>query len=139
MKVPHDLLLQVQRFVRVDLLILDDVGELGVGRHHREWEISNLLPPPLDNGGHVEPNQERDDLRHVPHQKTPSFEPESRPESAFLKILQIHRLIGRCFMPILWWAHLVSLEETLDGEVDDEIDQQNQNVSHQNVLPPMTG
>ena len=62
-KVPHYLLLQVERFVRVDLLILDDVGELGVGRHYRKWEISDLLPPSLDNGGHVEPNQECDDLR----------------------------------------------------------------------------
>ena len=61
-KVPHYLLLQVKSLVRADILVLDDVGELDVGRN-REWEVFDLLPPPPHNGGHVEPNQECDDLR----------------------------------------------------------------------------
>ena len=84
MKVAHYLLLQGQSLVGGDFVVLDDVGQLDVGRHW-EGEIADLLPPSLDNGGHVEPHQEGDDLGHVLHQQTPSLEPETGESSAFLK------------------------------------------------------
>ena len=138
MKVAHYLLLQVQSLVRADLPVLDDVGQLDVGGHHGERQVPDLLPPPLDDGGDVEPHQEGDDLGHVLHQQTPSFEPMRGRRSALFKIIRIGRGGSCSAVPILWCTHPVSLVEALDGEVDHEVEEEDQAVPYQDVPPPLT-
>ena len=54
------------------------------------------------------------------------------------KIIRIGRGGSCSAVPILWCTHPISLVEALDGEVDHEVEEEDQAVPYQDVPPPLT-
>ena len=54
------------------------------------------------------------------------------------KIIRIGRGVGCIAVPILWCTHPVSLVEALEGEVNDEVGEEDQAVPYQDVPPTLT-